>query len=291
MKPQKAKSNRRKIRGAYFISVVSITMVLLVFGYTVLLLVNGRSLSNYIKENIGFTVYLTKEASTAEIKRLEKFLNTRPYAHSVRYISKDKATAIMREELGDEFNILPDANIFPASIEVGLKANYATSDSIDVIRKSLAKYTAVGEIYYQKSMAELINRNLRKMGMAGFGFTALFLIISISLINNTVRLSVYSKRRLIKTAKLLGAEDAFIRRPFVNNALVSGLLAGSLASLVLVGSVILMRENLSEILHIQGEYISTLAVIVFGVLITGASAYIAADKYIRSDSEEIFLEN
>ncbi len=289
MKPEK--KNKKEIHNAYFISTISITMVLLVFGYTVLLLINGKILSDYIKENIGFTVYIADNAGQAQVKRLEKYLNTRPYAHSVRYISKDEATAIMRKELGDEFNILPEANIFPASLEVSLNAGYASTDSIDIIRKSLSKYTAAEEIYYQESMAELINRNIRKMSLAGFAFTALFLLISISLINNMIRISVYSKKQFIKISRLLGAEDSFIRRPFVVNAVISGLLAGSLASLILVITVIAMRKNFSEILHIQGEYISAVAVMIFGIIITGISAQLAANKFIRAKSEQYFIEN
>jgi cell division transport system permease protein len=291
MNPETPKRNQRKVRGAYFISVVSITMVLLVFGYTVLLLVNGKKLSNYIKENIGFTVYLTENASNAETKRLEKFLNAQEYSQSVRYISKDEATLIMREELGNDFEMLQIENIFPASIDVSLKSAYAEPDSIAKIRKSLADFSVISDFFYQKSMAELINRNIRKMSLFGFGFTALLLIITISLINNTVRLSIYSKRFLMQTAKLLGAEESFIRRPFVYNAAVSGLLAGSLASLLIVLSVIMLRNNFSDLLVVEGEYVSAAAILIFGMLIAGVSAYMAATKYIRSRTDELFFEN
>lgn len=291
MNPEAPKRNQRKVRGAYFISVVSITMVLLVFGYTVLLLVNGKKLSNYIKENIGFTVYLTENASNAETKRLEKFLNAQEYSQSVRYISKDEATLIMREELGNDFEMLQIENIFPASIDVSLKSAYAEPDSISKIRKSLAEFSVISDFFYQKSMAELINRNIRKMSLFGFGFTALLLIITISLINNTVRLSIYSKRFLMQTAKLLGAEESFIRRPFVYNAAVSGLLAGSLASLLIVLSVIMLRNNFSDLLVVEGEYVSAAAILIFGMLIAGVSAYMAATKYIRSKTDELFFEN
>jgi cell division transport system permease protein len=291
MKPETPKRNQRKVRGAYFISVVSITMVLLVFGYTVLLLVNGRKLSNYIKENIGFTVYLTENASNAETKRLEKFLNAQAYSRSIRYISKDEATSIMREELGNDFEMLQIENIFPASIDVSLKSAYAKPDSIAKIRKSLAEFSVISDFFYQKSMAELINRNIRKMSLFGFGFTALLLIITVSLINNTVRLSIYSKRFLMQTAKLLGAQESFIRRPFVYNAVVSGLLAGSLASLVIVMSVMVLRNNFSDLMVVEGEYISAAAILIFGMLIAGISAYMAATKYIRSRTDELFFEN
>jgi len=291
MNPETPKRNQRKVRGAYFISVVSITMVLLVFGYTVLLLVNGKKLSNYIKENIGFTVYLTENASNAETKRLEKFLNAQEYSQSVRYISKDEATLIMREELGNDFEMLQIENIFPASIDVSLKSAYAEPDSIAKIRKSLAEFSVISDFFYQKSMAELINRNIRKMSLFGFGFTALLLIITISLINNTVRLSIYSKRFLMQTAKLLGAEESFIRRPFVYNAAVSGLLAGSLASLLIVLSVIMLRNNFSDLMVVEGEYVSAAAILIFGMLIAGVSAYMAATKYIRSRTDELFFEN
>lgn len=291
MKPETTKRNRKKVRGAYFISAVSITLVLLVFGYTVLLLVNGKKLTNYLRENIGFTVYLSETTSQAEIKRLEKYLNAREYSRSVRFISQDEAAAIMREELGKDFDMLLAEDIFPASVEVELKPQYTQTDSIEAIRKSLTEFSFISEFFYQKSMAELINRNLRKLSIFGFGFTALLLLISISLINNTMRLSIYSKRFLMHTAQLLGAEEKFILRPFVSNAVVTGLLASSLASLIIVITAELLRKNFGDIIQLSGEFISAAAVIVFGVIITAVSARTAAIRYIRADSNELFFEN
>ncbi len=278
------KDNRKKVRGAYFIATVSITMVLLIFGYTVLIMINGKKLSDYIKENISFTVYINKKASEAEVSRLEKYLKAQDYAGKVKFISKDEATAIMQEELGSDFYALPDVNIFPSSLEVILNSEFANTDSVEVIRKNLIKYTAVGEIYYQASMVEDINDNVGKMSIVGLVFTVLLLIITISLINNTIRLSVYSKRKFIKLASLLGAKKSFIRNPFVSSAIASGLLAGSLSSLMVVVSVILMRKNFSQIIYITGEYTTVVAIMIFGVIITGLSAYFATNKFLKLNS-------
>ena len=291
MNTETTKKNRRKIQGAYSITIISITMVLLIFGFTVLLLVNGSRLTNYIKENIGFTVYISDDAKSADVKRLEKMMNAEDYSRSVKYISKQDAATIMREELGDDFEALLGENIFPASIEVYLNPKYASPDSMETIRNSLSEHSFITEIFYQKSLAELVSRNVRKMSIAGFIFTVLFLIISFSLINNTIRLSVYSKRFLIRTAKLLGAEDAYVRRPFVINSIASGLLGGALASLIIYFSVLFLKESFSEVLHIDGELLSMIIVIIFGVVITAFSAYVSANKYIRSNSQDIYFEN
>ncbi|MEA2041496.1 MAG: permease-like cell division protein FtsX [Bacteroidota bacterium] len=288
---QKQEKSKRRIQGAYSISVVSITMVLLFFGLTVLLVVNGKRLTDYIKQNIGFTVYLAENSNDAEVKRLEKYLNTEVYSQSVKYISKDEASEIMKDELGEDFEELLGENVFPASIEVQLEPQYAHPDSISDIRLSLVKYTFVSEIFYQESLAEMITQNVRKMSTAGFIFTAVFLIISYALISNTIRMSVYSKRLLIHTAKLLGAEDAFVIRPFVVNSLSIGLLGGALASLVTYLVVMYLRSNFAEVMVLEGEFISIAAIMVFGVLISVVSAYISAKKFVKLSSSDIYFEN
>ncbi len=282
------KNTTRRIRGSYVISVISITMVLFILGITGLLLINAKKLSDYAKSNINFTVFLKPDAKSSEIDRLQGILQIAKYTENTEFISKEKAAEIMEEELGKDFTTVLGYNSLPNSIEVRLKSGYASPDSISEIKKNLSKFDFIKEIYYQKTIVSLVNENVKKMSVVSFIVIALLLLIAVSLINNTIRLSVYSKRFLIKTAQLVGATRTFIRKPFVIRSIVSGVLSASLSSLVLVFLILILQENFMNIVSIQGVWLIILIIFLFGIVITGISGKFAVNKYLKTNIEDLY---
>ncbi len=282
------KNTIRRIRGSYVISVISITMVLFILGITGLLLINAKKLSDYAKSNISFTVFLKSDAKSSEIDRLQGILQIAEYTDNTEFISNEKAVEIMEEELGKDFTRVLGYNSLPNSIEVRLKSGYASPDSILSIKKSLSKFDFIKEIYYQKTIVGLVNENVKKLSVVSFVIITLLLLIAVSLINNTIRLSIYSKRFLIKTAQLVGATRSFISKPFVIRSVVSGILSASLSSLVLVFLILILQENFMNIVSIQGVWIIILIIFLFGIVITGISGKFAVNKYLKSDAEELY---
>ncbi len=279
-----------RVRGAYFLSVVSITMVLLMLGFIGLLLFNARVLSNEAKKNIGITVFIKNETPAADIQRLKNALNVAPYSTSAHFVSKKEAALFMKDALGNDFTKTLGYNPMLSSIEVYLKPDYVKEDSIKKIEKQLGRFSFIKQVYYQKSLIELVNENVRKMTIVGLILTVFLLMIALSLINNTVRLSVFSKRLLIRSAQLVGANPRFIRRPFTIRNIFSGILSASVASLILTGIVLLLERNLLKVIDIQGLFEIIAFMFLFGILITTISGNFAVNKYLRIKTDDLYFE-
>ena len=283
-------NSRWRIRGAYFLSVVSITMVLLMLGFVALMIFNAKKLSDYAKKNIGFTVFIENDTKPAEINRLENALQIADYSVSAEFVSKEQAALIMNEELGKDFTKILGYNSLPNSIEVKLRAEYTSVDSINVIKNKLNRFSFIKDIYYQKSLVSFINENIKKMSSVGLVITVFLLMIAVSLINNTVRLSIFSKRLLIRTAQLVGATGGYIRRPFVTKSVFSGILSASMSSLIFVGTILLLQENFADIITIQGLIEIVVFTFIFGIIITGFSGRFAVNKYLRLKTDDLHFE-
>lgn len=283
-------TSRWRLRGAYFLSVVSITMVLLMLGMVGLMLFNAKKLSDYAKKNIGFTVFIENDTKQSEIQRLENALQIAEYSVSAEFVPKEEAALIMKEELGRDFTKVLGYNSLPNSIEVKLKPEYTSEDSIIVIKENLAHFSFIKEIYYQKTLVSFINENIRKMSIFGLVITAFLLMIAVSLINNTVRLSIFSKRLLIRTAQLVGATKSYIRKPFITKSIFSGILSASISSLILVVTIVLLQDNFANIITVQGLIEIVLFIYVFGIIITGISGRFAVNKYLRLKTDDLHFE-
>ncbi len=279
-----------KLRGAYFLSIVSITMVLIMIGFVALMIFNAKKLSDYAKKNIGFTVFLENGTKQAEIDRLENALQVAEYAVSAEFVSKEQAALIMNEELGKDFTKILGYNSLPNSIEVKLKPEYTSEDSIEVIKKRLSRFEYIKDIYYQKSLVTFINDNVRKVSILAIVITGFLLMIAVSLINNTVRLSIFSKRMLIRTAQLVGATKSFIRKPFIFKSIYSGIISASISSLLLVSMVLVLQKNFANIISIEGLIEIVSFIYVFGIIITGISGRFAVDKYLRLKTDDLYFE-
>lgn len=282
---------RRRAQSSYFSTVISISLVLFMLGTLGLIVLHAQKLSDYVKENIGFSVILKENVKEVDIVQLQKTLDAANYVKSTEYITKEKAAESLKNDLGEDFISFLGYNPLLASIEVRLKADYANNDSIAWIERDLLSNTKVKEVIYQKSLISMVNENIKKISLVMLGFSALLLLISIALINNTIRLSIYSKRFLIKSMQLVGATKGFIRRPFVIKGIMQGIYAGIISVALLVGLLYLAQREIPELLFLQDEQLIAILfgfVILLGVLISWFSTFLAVRKYLRLKTDDLY---
>lgn len=284
---------RRRLTGSYITSVVSITLVLFMLGLLGLIVINARRLSDHIKENIGFEIIMNEGVKEAGILQLQKTLDASPYVKSTEYITREEATEMLTKDLGEDFIkwLGEEQNPLMPSIDVRFKAAWANNDSLAVIEKKILENSNVKELFYQKSLVHLINKNINRIGVIILGFSVLLLVIAIALINNTIRLSVYSKRFLIRSMQLVGATENFIRKPFIWSSIFQGIIGAIIALLMLTGILYLAVQNIPELalLHeMNTVLIFYAAVFVLGMAISGVSTYFAIGKYLRAKTDKLF---
>jgi len=282
---------RRSLRSSYLSSIISIALVLFTLGVVGLLLLHAKRLSDFVKENISFSVVLNENIKEVDAAVLQKSLDASPYVRSTKYISKDEAASIMKEQLGQDFVQFLGYNPLGASIEVCLKADYANNDSISVIEKDLKSFNQIKEVNYQKSLLDLVNDNVREISLIVLAFSALLLFVSLVLINNTIRLSVYARRFLINTMRLVGATNGFIRRPFLLRGILHGIYAGIIADLLLLGLIWFGQEQVKKILEIADVQILIIlfgTVLLVGVVISFTSTFFAVRKFLRLKADDLY---
>jgi len=291
VKNHEGKIIKQRLRSSYFSSIISISLVLFMLGILGILILNAKRLSDYVKENLGFTVYLNDDVKEADANYLRKILDASPFVRSTDYITKDRAAKELKEELGEDFISFLGYNPLSAAIDVKLKAAYANQDSIAKIKTKLVTFRQVKEVNYQESLIDQVNKNVSKISLIILIFSGLMLFIALVLINNTIRLSVYSKRFIINTMKLVGATWGFIRQPFLLRSMLHGLYAGFIAILLLVALVYKMNTELSDIIDVADS--QSLAIIfglvtLIGVLINFISTYFAVNKFLHVKSDDLY---
>ena len=291
MKNQTKKSAKGRLRNSYISSIISISLVLFTLGILGLLVVSSQKLSDYMKENIGFTIYLNDSVSNADANYLKKLLDASTYVRSSQYYSKEDAASLMEKELGEDFISYLGYNPLSAFIDVRLKADYANNDSIPKIESWLKQFQQVKEVDYQKSLVNLVNENVSRLGLVVLAFGALMLFIALVLINNTIRLSVYSRRFLINTMKQVGATWGFIRKPFLLRSILHGLYASIIAIGLLSGLIYGIRNEVADILQIvEPYYIMGIfaAVTLVGIAINLTATLLAVNKFLRLNADDLY---
>lgn len=281
----------RRLLRSYFSSVISISLVLFLVGMAGVLIVNARSVSNYFKENITVSAVLTPEADEADASALADELETSGYVKDVRIISKEEGTEEMKEILGDDFMDVFEVNPIPVSLELQIAADYISTDSLSVIENSLRDYPAVDDVVYQQSLVELLNANLERIGLVAGVFVLLLLFISVVLINNTVRLNVYSKRFTIHTMRMVGATKGFITRPFVGQAFFQGLISGAIADVFILGALYLIRNEFYQLFSLFDAVLLggvMAAVLVLGMIICMVSTSAGVRSMISLSRNELY---
>ncbi|NQV54099.1 MAG: cell division protein FtsX [Flavobacteriales bacterium] len=282
---------KRRLRGSYISVILSVSLVLFTLGLLGLVMLYAQKLSTQVKENIGFTIYLEDDVKEVDVQRLQKAIDISPYALTTEYISKEDAVGLLKEDLGEDFMQYLDYNPLLASIEVKLRADYAHPDSLANIKAQLSRSSKIKEIFYEESLVKIVQENIQRIGALMGGFSLLLLIVAIALINNSIRLSIYSKRFLIKSMQLVGATQGFIRKPFVQRGIVHGIYSALIAILLIMGLMYYSQQYLPDLIQIQDiEILAYLFVIVLvlGIVISWVSTSLAVRKFIRTRSDKLY---
>ncbi len=286
------KNKRQSFFDMQFItSCISTTMVLMLLGMVVFFVLSAGNLSVYVRENISFSALLSDDMKETDILKFQKALDAKPYVKSTTYISKEQALLEETEAMGTDPQEFIGYNPFTASIEINLNSAYANADSLVWVEKDILKQSKVMEIVYPEALIDTVNRNVRKISIVLLGLAALLMIISFSLINNTIRLTIYAKRFLIHTMKLVGADWRFIRRPFLMRNLWIGIVSGLLANgLLVTGGYWLVKyePQLIQIISTDMMLMVMGAVMGFGIVITVLCAYISINRYLRMKTDAIY---
>ena len=286
--PQKLK---KRIFKSYLTSTVSIAMILFLIGVLGIVLLNAERLARYVRENIGFTLVLNDQVEEEQIARLQETLKATEFVKSVEYIDKETAAARLKAELGEDFTEFLGYNPLLASIDVKLQADYANAEKLEVLEKQFMEYPEVKEVMFQRDMVDIINENVKKIGLVLVFFAGLLLFIFSALINNTIRISIYSQRFIINTMLLVGATDSFIRAPFVKRSLLYGVIGALAANVLLFILMFVYAQELKGMVDLQDYKIFGIVfvgVMLLGMLISWSSTYFAVNKFLRLKFDELF---
>ena len=290
MKRRQEKTGHRQ--GVQLVTLcISTAMVLVLLGLVVFSVQTSRNLSQWVKENLTVTVVLNDEVSVGDAKQFQQDLIHRPFSKDIHYISREQALKEQTEAMGSDPSEFLGMNPFPATLELQLHSDYANADSLVWISEELRKNPKVTDVAYQVDLMDSVNRNLAKLNILLLVLAVLLTFISFSLINNTVRLSVYSRRFLIHTMKLVGASWGFIRRPFMKQGLLVGILAALIAIIVLgsgVYGLYYYEPGIQFIITWRELVITGLAVLVFGLVITLTCSYISVNRFLRMPPGELY---
>ena len=275
----------------FITSSISTTLVLLLLWLVVFFVLAAHNLSIYVRENINFSVLISDDMKEADILKLQKRLDKEPFVKQTEYISKKQALKEQTEAMGTDPEEFLGYNPFTASIEIKLHSDYANSDSIAKIEKLIKKNTNIQEVLYQRELIDLVNENIRNISLVLLTLAVVLTLISFALINNTIRLAIYSKRFLIHTMKLVGASWGFIRRPFLRRNIWSGVLAGIMADAILMGAAYWLVSYEPELIRVITPEVMLLvsgSVLVFGIIITFLCAYLSINKYLRMKASTLY---
>ena len=272
-------------------SSISTTLVLLLLGLVVFFVLGAHNLSVYVKENINFSILISDDMKESDILKLQKKLDKEPFVKATEYISKKQALREQTEAMGTDPQEFLGYNPFTASIEVKLHSDYANSDSIVKIEKKIKKNTNIQEVLYQKDLIDAVNDNIRNISLMLLGLAVILTFISFALINNTIRLTIYSKRFVIHTMKLVGASWSFIRRPFLRRNFWIGVLSAVIADAVLWGAAYWLVSYEPELIRVITPDVMLLvsvSVLIFGVLITWLCALLSINKYLKMKAGTLY---
>ena len=266
-------------------------MVLILLGLVVFFVLSARNLSVHMKEHLTVTVMLKDSVSLNDAKRLCRDLYHRPYSRNIDYISKDRAQREQIKELGSDPTEFLGFNPFPATLEIQLRSDYANRDSLNWIAREIKKDRRVSDIAYMEDLMDKVNVNLSRVSLVLLVLAVLLTFVSFSLISNTVKLTVYARRFLIHTMKLVGASWGFIRRPFLQQAVTVGVLAAIFANSILgvgIYALYMTQPGVMDIITWDVLAVTALAVLLFGIGITALCAWLAVNKFLRMRASELY---
>lgn len=285
------KHTRKKLRSSYLTTIVSVSLVLFVLGFLSLFLMNVKNISNHVKENIGFSIILKEGIKDVNVAQIKKTLDAEPFVKSTHFINSDSAAVQLQRELGENFLDFLGYNPLLASIDVKLNADYANPDSLATIKAELTGNTHIKEVFYQEDLVSVINQNTKKISFYTLCFVVVLLVITIALINNTIRLSIYSKRFLIKTMQLVGAKHSFIRKPFVLRGIGNGIVSAFIAIALIIAILYYLQQEIPELIDLKNIELYGalfLVVLILGILISWISTNLAVRKYLKIETGDLY---
>ncbi|MGN6180272.1 MAG: cell division protein FtsX [Mucilaginibacter sp.] len=291
MEEFEASASASKTKSIYISTVFGIALVLLMVGLLGLILVHANNLQRYVKENIVLNIYVDESAHETDILQLQRDLEGNPMVKQAIYVNKEIAARNLQKDLGEDFVKFLGYNPLSGSLDVYLKADYANNADIDKFKAQLAKNPIVKEVKYQQSLVDMMNQNLTSITLIILAFTAIFVVVSVALINNTIRLAIYSQRFLIKSMQLVGATKGFIRKPFILYGIWHGLLGGLIAIMILIATLYFAYQQVPDLIVLQNYYefgIVFLVVIGMGLFISGFSTFLAVNKFLRLKIYELY---
>ena len=284
--------NRKSFLSTQFITAaISTTLVLVLLGTIVLFVITAQNLSTFVKENINISVLISDEMDSLSIQKMEASLKKAPYAKRVEYISKEEA---LKEEIiaqGIDPTEFIGMNPYTASFEIKINADHANPDSINAAVKRLKGNPDVVDVIYSKDLIKSVNDNIRKVSIILLIIAALFTYISFALINNTVRLTIFSKRFIINTMKLVGASWGFIRRPFLTQSFTLGIASAIFADGLIIGGLYWLHNfepQIDAVIDLKAIIIVSAAVFFFGIVITYLCTLFSLNKYLKMSSNELY---
>lgn len=291
MSKEENKIIRRRLRNAYASSIISISMVLLLIGVAALLIVNARSVSDYFKENLQLSVVLKQDVTDQEALAYQKSVETMPFIKGTHLVTREEGTAELEEMLGKDFLSVFETSPVPLSLDISLKADYVSPDSVAFVRRALGASPVVEEVAYQQTLVEKLNENLAMISLILGVFILLMLFISFVLINNTVRLNVFARRFTVHTMQLVGATRSFIRRPFMKGAVFQGLLSSIVALAILAVVLELLRRSFPQVFSVfdtKSLAIVAGVVVACGVLICVISTFFVVNRLVSLRKDQLY---
>jgi len=282
---------RESLFSSYFSTILSISLVLFLFGLLGILLINTKRLTDYVRENVGVTLILKENTREVDILKMQKKLEATPSIKSTRFVDKKTAAEELKKELGEDFVDFLGYNPLLSSLDVKVHAEYTNPDSLTILEAKFLKFPEVQEVYYQRNLVKQLNSNVQKLSLIILVLSILMITIFVALINNTIRLSIYSKRYLINSMQLVGATRAFIRFPFIVKSVLHGIYGAVIACFILLMIFFTYQPELKDIIDFQDS--TSLALLVggiflFGILMTVLSTYFAVNKFLRMKFDQLY---
>ncbi len=282
---------KRKLISSYFSVVLSIALVLFLLGILGLLVLNTKKMGDHFKEQITISVFLKDSAKEVEIDQMQKSLSMAEYTKQAIYVSKEEAAEQHTEELGENFQDFLGYNPLKNSIDVQLNADFVSPEQIEAIAKEISGKGYVDEVSYDKPLVGLLTENIKKIGIWILIASGIFTFIAVLLINSSIRLSIYSKRFIIKTMQMVGATKTFIRRPFILNNIKLGILGAIIAILALSGVLFYVNEHFATLGLFKDPTILVIllvSILVLGILISFISTYFATQRFLNLRTDELY---
>ena len=279
------KHTKRKLASSYMSVVVSMTVVLFLIGFLGIFILNSKKVSDHFKEQIVLSIFIKDSAKNIQIKQLQKTLSLKESIRKITYVSKEEASRLYANEIGEDFLEFLGYNPLLNSIDVFLNAQFVKSGEINSLIQTLERYDYIDEIIYDEPLVELLEENIEQISLWIIVLSGIFILVAILLINSSIRLSIFSKRLVIKTMQLVGANKSFIRKPFIKNHIMMAIISSILSLSGLMLLILSIDKNIPELKLLSNQvelFLIFTFVLVVGIVITFFSAFFATQRYLKN---------